>query len=103
MARTVLALALLVSLATPAVAGQRCARRPPMIVVLPEVRLDAQGTWVRTRGETRTTGTLSPAAMTRIGAIVDKAKPEQIVRCIDALIAAPTGNAAKRACTLSAE
>jgi hypothetical protein len=103
MARTVLALALLMSLVTPALAGERCARRrPDPIVILPEVRLDEEGHWARTRGETTTYGVLPAAATERVASIANTAKPAQLVKCIDALIAAPKSKAAKRACTVSA-
>ncbi len=102
MARILVAVALLMSLCVPAIAGQRCARRPQMIVTLPEVRLDQEGRFVRHRGETTSTGTLTPEATSRVARIRLRAKPQQLVRCIDALIADAKSKAAKRACTVSA-
>jgi hypothetical protein len=87
---------------TQAFAGERCARRPDYVVMAPDAQLDETGAWHRRiqKDEAMTSGHLSHTAVSRMQNIRWSATTEQLVSCLDALIADETSARATKACTV---
>lgn len=103
MPRIALVALVLSMLVTRASAGQRCIKRPQPVVMTADAQLDERGTWHRRVGDKNDamkSGRISQAAVGRVERLVATATSEQVVRCLDALIADETSAAATKACTV---
>jgi hypothetical protein len=114
MLRALTALAIVVSMTGGASAGPRCKRLPAVVYWSDAADVHDDGTWHRTKRGAEASGRLDPKALARFKALrarsTDKSAggdaksiDKQLVGCLDALIAAPDGAAATKACATAAK